>query len=45
MPTGYRCITERQDNGYKQSGNGREYGAYGLQEYLETKAIIGYGEA
>ena len=26
--------------GYKRSGNGREYGLEGLQEYLETKAII-----
>jgi aldehyde dehydrogenase (NAD+) len=30
--------------GYKRSGNGREYGVEGLQEYLETKAILGYGE-
>lgn len=28
--------------GYKQSGNGREYGPEGLEEYLETKSIIGY---
>ena len=28
--------------GYKQSGNGREYGAYGVEEYLEVKAILGY---
>ena len=28
--------------GYKQSGNGREYGVFGLEEYLETKAIMGY---
>ena len=27
--------------GYKQSGNGREWGEAGLHEYLETKAIIG----
>lgn len=27
--------------GYKQSGNGREWGAAGLEEYLETKAIVG----
>ena len=30
--------------GYKQSGNGREWGRYGLEEFLETKAVIGYGE-
>ncbi|WP_029013262.1 aldehyde dehydrogenase family protein [Niveispirillum irakense] len=28
--------------GYKQSGNGREYGAFGMEEYLETKAVLGY---
>ena len=28
--------------GYKQSGNGREYGVFGLEEYLEMKAILGY---
>ncbi|SOY46099.1 3-succinoylsemialdehyde-pyridine dehydrogenase [Cupriavidus taiwanensis] len=26
--------------GYKRSGNGREYGLEGLEEYLETKAIL-----
>ncbi|ULX53899.1 aldehyde dehydrogenase [Cupriavidus taiwanensis] len=26
--------------GYKHSGNGREYGLEGLEEYLETKAIL-----
>ena len=30
--------------GYKRSGNGREYGVEGLEEYLETKAILGYLE-
>jgi len=30
--------------GYKRSGNGREYGVEGLQEYLETKAILGFGQ-
>jgi aldehyde dehydrogenase (NAD+) len=29
--------------GYKRSGNGREYGVEGLQEYLETKAVLGFG--
>ncbi len=28
--------------GYKQSGIGREWGRYGFEEYLETKAILGY---
>jgi aldehyde dehydrogenase (NAD+) len=27
--------------GYRQSGNGREWGTYGLEEYLETKVIFG----
>lgn len=27
--------------GYKQSGNGREWGRYGLEEYLEVKSILG----
>lgn len=29
--------------GYKQSGNGREGGPHALTEYLEIKAIVGYG--
>jgi aldehyde dehydrogenase (NAD+) len=29
--------------GYKQSGNGREWGDIGFHEYLETKSILGYG--
>jgi len=28
--------------GYKQSGNGREWGKLGLEEFLETKAIMGW---
>jgi len=27
--------------GYKQSGNGREWGSYGLEDFLEVKAILG----
>ena len=27
--------------GYKQSGNGREYGKYGLAEFMEVKSVIG----
>jgi aldehyde dehydrogenase (NAD+) len=30
--------------GYKRSGNGREYGLEGMEEYLETKAILGFGD-
>ncbi len=30
--------------GYKQSGNGREMGVFGLEEYLEVKAMIGFSE-
>ncbi|AGE26837.1 MULTISPECIES: aldehyde dehydrogenase family protein [Pseudomonas] len=29
--------------GYKRSGNGREYGVVGFEEYLEIKAIVGFG--
>ena len=29
--------------GYKQSGNGREWGEYGLLDYLEVKAVMGWG--
>lgn len=28
--------------GYKQSGNGREWGVHGFEEYLEVKSIFGY---
>ncbi len=27
--------------GYRQSGNGREWGRFGIEEYLETKAVLG----
>ena len=30
--------------GYKQSGNGREWGEFGFEEFLETKAVVGWGE-
>jgi len=28
--------------GYKRSGNGREYGVFGLKEFLEVKSVFGY---
>ena len=31
--------------GYKKSGNGREWGEFGFEEYLETKAMLGYAPA
>lgn len=31
--------------GYKQSGNGRENGKWGLEDFLEVKAVTGYGAA
>jgi aldehyde dehydrogenase (NAD+) len=31
--------------GYKRSGNGRECGELAFHEYLETKAVMGYGSA
>ncbi len=31
--------------GYKQSGNGREYGKWALDEFLEVKAVLGYEAA
>ena len=29
--------------GYKQSGNGREWGEHGFTDFLEIKAVEGYG--
>jgi acyl-CoA reductase-like NAD-dependent aldehyde dehydrogenase len=29
--------------GYKQSGNGREHGVFGFEEYLEVKACLAIG--
>ena len=31
--------------GYKRSGNGRECGELAFHEFLETKAVMGYGSA
>ena len=31
--------------GYKQSGNGREYAEFGLEEFLEIKGVVGYAAA
>jgi aldehyde dehydrogenase (NAD+) len=31
--------------GYKQSGNGREQGVFGLEEFLEVKAVLGHRSA
>ena len=30
--------------GYKQSGNGREYADWGIHDFCEVKALVGYGE-
>ena len=29
--------------GYKRSGNGREYGAFGFDDFTEIKGVLGYG--
>lgn len=34
--------TQAPMGGYRKSGNGRELGVFGLEEFLETKAIIGF---
>ena len=31
--------------GYRQSGNGREYADFGLEEFLEVRGVVGYGQA
>ncbi|MFE2692701.1 aldehyde dehydrogenase family protein [Streptomyces mirabilis] len=33
----------RPFDGYKKSGNGREWGEFGFHDYLETKGILGQG--
>lgn len=30
--------------GYRQSGNGREYADFGLEEFLEVKGVVGYAK-
>ncbi len=36
---GGRFNAEAPFGGYKQSGNGREYGAIGIEEFLEYKSL------
>jgi aldehyde dehydrogenase (NAD+) len=31
--------------GYKQSGNGREWGKFGFEDFLEVKSMFGYQAA
>jgi betaine-aldehyde dehydrogenase len=39
LNTYHPTFNEMPWGGYKQSGNGRELGLYGIQAYLETKQI------
>ncbi len=41
---GSQCDSMAPFGGYKQSGNGREWGAHGMDEYLEVKSIYGFEE-
>ena len=51
LRAGQVCLNGQSDDasapfgGYKQSGNGRESGPEGLEEFLETKAVLGYSDA
>jgi aldehyde dehydrogenase (NAD+) len=44
-PHGKAQDVEAPFGGYKQSGNGRECGLFGLEEFLEIKAMVGYEAA
>jgi len=45
IQTNYRSVTRGAPfGGYKQSGNGREAGEYGVEEFLEIKAVTGWPE-
>ena len=39
---GSRGDTAAAFGGYKRSGNGREWGRFGFEEFLETKSMFGY---
>ncbi|KFG66552.1 aldehyde dehydrogenase family protein [Microvirga sp. BSC39] len=39
---GSRGDTAAPFGGYKQSGNGREWGRFGFEEFLEIKSVFGY---
>jgi aldehyde dehydrogenase (NAD+) len=39
---GYGADIHAPFGGYKQSGNGREWGEHGFEEFLEVKAIMGW---
>jgi aldehyde dehydrogenase (NAD+) len=39
---GSRGDTAAAFGGYKQSGNGREWGRFGFEEFLEVKSMFGY---
>ena len=39
---GSECDAMAPFGGYKQSGNGREWGTHGMDEYLEVKSIYGF---
>jgi aldehyde dehydrogenase (NAD+) len=43
------CVLDLFDSaapfgGYKKSGNGREWGEFGFESFLETKALLGYAQ-